>query len=184
MMVVPISGTIGTPDQPQEKKPVMTEERQPLHSGGCQCGAVRYALYAQPYYPHICHCRMCQKAFGSLFAALAVVELDDFAWTRGAPTIFLSSAQVERGFCSACGTPLSFRHFETERINLSIGSLDAPARVRPERQIGIESRMPWFSELAALPEARTDEAIPAERLARIESRQHPDRETEARPPRS
>ncbi len=43
--------------------------------------------------------------------------------------------------------------------------------------------MPWFSELAALPEARTDEAVPAERLAGIESRQHPDRETEAWPPR-
>ena len=162
----------------------MTEERQPLHSGGCQCGAVRYALYAQPYNPHICHCRMCQKAFGSFFAALTVVDLHDFAWTRGAPAVFLSSAQVERGFCPACGTPLSFRHLETEWINLSIGSLDAPARVRPERQIGIESRVPWFAELAALPEARTDEAIPPERLAGIESRQHPDRETEAWPPRS
>lgn len=27
----------------------MAEERQVLHSGGCQCGAVRYALYAEPY---------------------------------------------------------------------------------------------------------------------------------------
>ena len=162
----------------------MTEERQPLHRGGCQCGAVRYALYAEPYGPHICHCRMCQKAFGSFFAALTVVDLHDFAWTRGAPTVFLSSARVERGFCSACGTPLSFRHLETERINLSIGSLDAPARVRPERQIGIEARVPWFSELAALPEARTDEAVAPERLAGLESRQHPDRATEAWPPRS
>ncbi len=59
MMAVPISGTMVTPDQPQEKEPVMTEKRQPLHSGGCQCGAVRYSLYAEPYGPHICHCRMC-----------------------------------------------------------------------------------------------------------------------------
>ncbi len=182
-MAVPISGIIGPPDQPQEKKPVMTEERQPLHSGGCQCGAVRYALYAEPYGPHICHCRMCQKAFGSFFAALAVVDLHDFAWTRGAPAVFLSSAQVERGFCSACGTPLSFRDLEAERIDISIGSLDAPARVRPERQIGIEGRVPWFSALAALPEARTETAVAPERLAGIESRQHPDRETEAWPPR-
>jgi hypothetical protein len=184
MMAVPISGTMLTPDQPQEKEPVMTEKRQPLHSGGCQCGAVRYALYAEPYGPHICHCRMCQKAFGSFFAALAVVDLHDFAWTRGAPSVFLSSAQVERGFCSACGTPLTFRDLETERIDLSIGSLDAPARVRPERQIGVESRVPWFAELAALPEARTDEAVAPERLAGLESRQHPDRDTETWPPRS
>ena len=42
-------------------------------TGGCQCGAVRYALHAVPTNPHICHCRMCQKAFGSFFAPLARV---------------------------------------------------------------------------------------------------------------
>ena len=42
-------------------------------TGGCQCGAVRYALHEQPTDPHICHCRMCQKAFGSFFAPLAGV---------------------------------------------------------------------------------------------------------------
>ncbi len=26
----------------------MTDTRMPVHTGGCQCGAVRYALYAEP----------------------------------------------------------------------------------------------------------------------------------------
>ena len=39
-------------------------------TGGCQCGAVRYALLEEPTGAHICHCRMCQKAFGSFFAPL------------------------------------------------------------------------------------------------------------------
>ena len=30
----------------------MAENRQVLHSGCCQCGAVRYALYAEPYGTH------------------------------------------------------------------------------------------------------------------------------------
>ena len=47
-------------------------------TGGCQCGAVRYALLEQPDNPHICHCRMCQKAFGSFFAPLTGVPLDKF----------------------------------------------------------------------------------------------------------
>ncbi len=162
----------------------MTERRQPHLSGGCQCGAVRYALYAAPYNTHICHCRMCQKAFGAFFAPLTAVKLDDFAWTRGAPAVFPSSPQVERGFCARCGTPLSFRHVETDRINVSIGSLDEPARVRPDRQIGTESRLPWFSELPALPSTSTAETVPPERLAKIENHQHPDRETDAWPPRS
>ncbi len=31
-------------------------------SGGCQCGAVRYRAKGELGYPHLCHCRMCQKA--------------------------------------------------------------------------------------------------------------------------
>jgi hypothetical protein len=44
----------------------MSESRTPALTGGCQCGAVRYALYAVPPEPSICHCRMCPSiVFGS-----------------------------------------------------------------------------------------------------------------------
>jgi len=36
----------------------MVEERRPVMTGGCQRGAVRYALYAEPTGASICHCRM------------------------------------------------------------------------------------------------------------------------------
>ena len=159
----------------------MAEERQVLHSGGCQCGAVRYALYAEPYGTHICHCRMCQKAFGAFYAPLTLIRHEDFAWTRGGPTIFKSSPEVDRGFCSACGTPLIFVHQGSTRLNISIGSLDLPEKVKPEIQIGIESRIPWTAEVHQLREQRTDEALPADRLARVESFQHPDHDTESWP---
>ena len=45
----------------------MSEQRKPVLTGGCQCGAVRYALYAMPERAGICHCRMCQKAVGGPF---------------------------------------------------------------------------------------------------------------------
>jgi len=155
----------------------MAEQRQPVMTGGCQCGAVRYALYVAPHNPHICHCRMCQKAFGSFFAPLAAVKLANIAWTNEPPAIFASSPPVQRGFCAKCGTPLSFRFVETDRINISIGSLDEPEKVRPERQFGAESQMPWFDELHGLPALATNQVIPPDLLARIESRQHPDGET-------
>ncbi|MGE0213401.1 MAG: GFA family protein [Parvibaculaceae bacterium] len=148
--------------------------RQALHRGGCQCGKVRYALYAEPGNAHICHCRMCQKAFGSLFAPLASVSYEDFAWTRGDPGIFRSSEIVERGFCRDCGTPLSFRYTEKDNINISLGSLDDPASVRPERQFGIESRVPWFGDLPGLTGSRTEDDIPGDFISRLASRQHPD----------
>jgi hypothetical protein len=143
-------------------------------TGGCQCGAVRYALMAEPFNPHICHCRMCQKAFGSAFAPFASVKLDQIRWTRGEPTIFKTSEPVERGFCNTCGTPLTFRFVETDRISISLGSLDHPERVRPARQFGAESMLPWFKDLHTLPKSRTEDVVPADLLGRIHSRQHPD----------
>jgi len=159
----------------------MAEERQVRHSGGCQCGAVRYALYAEPFGTHICHCRMCQKAFGALYAPLTLIRHKDLTWTRSTPSIFQSSPDVERGFCSACGTPLTFAHKGSVHINISIGSLDRPEEVRPEIQIGIESRIPWIADIHRLEEQPTQQALSTERLARVESYQHPDHDTESWP---
>lgn len=155
----------------------MSQNCSPLLTGGCQCGAVRYALYAPPQGPHICHCRMCQKAFGSYFAPLAGVALADFAWTRGAPRTFASSALGERGFCGDCGTPLSFRDIDRDRIDISLGSLDDPSAALPANQYGTESRVPFFSSLADLPATATEDDVPPERMLHYKSRQHPDHDT-------
>jgi len=160
----------------------MTETRKALYSGGCQCGTRRYALFAEPYRAHLCHCRMCQKAVGGPFAALAAVKLGDFAWTRGAPAVFTSSPRVARGFCPNCGTPLTYQDLDADRINFAIASLDNPADVAPEFQMGIESRLPWFETLPSLPPHRTEDLGSAERLAGIENFQHPDQDTETWPP--
>jgi hypothetical protein len=152
----------------------MTATRMPVHSGGCQCGAVRYALYAEPTNPHVCHCRMCQKAVGNYFAAFAGVPLADFAWVKGEPGTFKSSELAERGFCRDCGTPLSFRYIDRDRISVSLGSLDDPGCVPPQKQYGVESRLAFVGAIAGLPGTRTEDDVPAERLARYRSRQHPD----------
>ena len=149
----------------------MTETRTPLHTGGCQCGAVRYALYAAPQGPHICHCRMCQKAFGSYFAPLAGMDVADLGWTRGAPKAFHSSEAVARGFCAECGTPLTLRDFLEDKVFVSLGSLDRPMDVVPAHQYGIESRVPFFGALAGLPAAPTGAGYGQ---PRYRSRQHPD----------
>ncbi len=153
-------------------------------TGGCQCGAVRYALHEQPTNPHICHCRMCQKAFGSFFAPLTGVPLDKFELTRGELAIFRSSDPTERGFCRNCGTPLTFHDVGRPRIAVSIGSLDRPADIMPRLQFGNESRVPWFAELTALPGDTTSEQDDPDLTAKIAAtnHQHPDHDTEAWPP--
>ena len=66
-------------------------------SGGCQCGAVRFHAKALRENPHVCYCRMCQKATGNLFAALVGVGHENLIWTRGKPSEFRSSEHVGRG---------------------------------------------------------------------------------------
>jgi len=150
------------------------DQRRPVMTGGCQCGAVRYALYAEPFDPHICHCRMCQRAFGAFFAPLAAVRNADFAWTRGTPGLFRSSTIAERGFCAACGTPLSFRYLDARRIAVALGSLDDPDRVTPARQSGIESRVHYFADLAGLPGETTEARLPPDYRQRFVNLQSAD----------
>ncbi len=146
-------------------------------SGGCQCGAVRYALYVQPARTSLCHCRMCQKAVGQPFAAYSAVPLDKFAWTRGNPPTFRSSSAAERHFCPACGTSLTFRYVHKADIDVAVGTLDHPERVRPVAEVGIESRVPWMPALENVPQEPTGGANPAEWLRTLKNFQHPDHDT-------
>lgn len=158
--------------------------REAVLTGGCQCGAVRYALHAAPEGAHLCHCRMCQKAVGGPFAALAMVREGDLSWTRGGPATFRSSSLAERGFCAACGTPLTFRYPGQGWIDVTLGSLDRPAEVPPARQCGIESRLAWLGGLDALPAEESGADDPSTDLAAITRYQHPDHDTppDWRPP--
>src|SRR5437879_13716571 len=105
----------------------MTADAKPVLTGGCQCGAIRFALKAVPNRVSICHCRMCQKAAGAPFASFADIEHADFAWTKGKPAAFKSSSIAMRDFCAACGTPLSFqigRASCREGVSVAVASAD------------------------------------------------------------
>ena len=149
------------------------DPRKPVATGGCQCGAVRYAFYAPLENAHVCHCRMCQRATGGVFAALAGGQPGNFAWTRGAPAFFASSSLAQRGFCEQCGTPLSFK-YDTPgaRMYTTIGSLDDPGQVELVKQYGIESRISWVKFCEHVPGERTAESAQAQEfLAGMQSHQ-------------
>jgi len=141
-------------------------------TGGCQCGAVRYELLTAPEHASICHCRMCQRASGQPFMAFARVKHENLRWTRGRPSVFASSNIVERGFCNACGTPLTYRRREADTVSVTIGSLDDPETVRPVLQFGIEGKLSWTGDLDRLPVKRTEDWMRENVIAHIDSRQY------------
>jgi len=155
-------------------------------SGGCQCGAGRFAFDAPPENVHVCHCRMCQKAVGGPFAVICPVLKTSFRVTRGEISYFRSSELARRGFCSNCGTPMIFDYPDYPDIGVLVGALDQPGRVPPVVQYGIESRVPWYGHLPALPgDKPTYAEDPMGMLPRItaSNRQHPDHDTEHWVPR-
>lgn len=150
------------------------------YSGGCQCGAVRFRVRGVLPDASICHCRMCQKAFGNVFAPLINVSQAEFEWTRGAPKSFQSSTHVKRGFCADCGTPLFYD--APDGLAMAIGAFDEPDRVKPVVQFGVEAKISWCDELQSLPARVTEDDLEAAPfLSDLKSFQHPDHDTDQWP---
>lgn len=145
-------------------------------SGGCQCGAVRFAVEeGELGRASICHCRMCQKAFGGFYGPL--VSAPGLRWSRGSPKYFQSSNRARRGFCPDCGTPLTFEP-DDGPAEAAIGAFDHPEAIRPVIQHDIAARLPWLANLIDLPVRPPEEAAGvAGYYASVISRQHPDYDT-------
>ena len=149
-----------------------------LMTGGCQCGAVRFATKLVGR-ASICHCRMCQKAFGAFYGPLVTAR--GLVWTRGEPSWFQSSNKVRRGFCGRCGTPLAYDW--GGEVEISIGSLDDPGRAPPSVQVNPHDKLSFVDGLPSLPVVNTaDSPEGAAFMSGIENRQHPDRDTDEWPP--
>lgn len=150
-----------------------------IFTGGCQCGAVRFRC-DELGRASICHCRMCQKAFGGHYGPL--VTAIGLEWTRGEPKRFRSSNKIRRGFCAGCGTPLTYEPDGLPHMEVALGAFDHPAEIPPTIQVGVESRMPWFDRLADLPGRAPGQQAKAEAFfADVVSYQHPDHDTAAWP---
>jgi hypothetical protein len=99
--------------------------------GGCQCGAVRYALRGPPRTIYVCHCRECQKQSASAFGISVVVRSADVQLLKGnlqrwsRPTA--SGRTLACFFCSNCGSRVWHGDKDqADEISIKGGSLDEP----------------------------------------------------------
>lgn len=142
-------------------------------TGGCQCGAVRFRIHGALGRASICHCRMCQKAFGGFFGPLVTVPKDGVEWPREQPTYFQSSVNIDRGFCKRCGTPLTYRY--PGGLDIAIGAFDDRSDLAPKIQVNHAARLPWVETIFEQPVLGDSEYYA--RQEQIISFQHPDHET-------
>jgi hypothetical protein len=130
-------------------------------TGGCLCGAVRYEARGPGSPPALCHCRSCRHAAGAPVVAWTTWPAAEFAWIAGEPALHQSSAAVTRSFCGRCGTMLTYRHDDhAEWIDVTVCSLDDAAAHAPTDQIWTEDRLPWMTNLDALPAHARTRTVP------------------------
>jgi len=145
-----------------------------IRTGGCQCGAVRFRIRGELGRASICHCRMCQKQFGSFFGALVSAPKDGVEWVREQPSYFQSSINIDRGFCARCGTPLTYR--QPDGLEIAIGAFDDRSDLEPQIQVNHQYRLPWVDRIFDKPVH--DDANYYTRQEQIVSFQHPDHEVD------
>jgi hypothetical protein len=138
------------------------------HTGGCQCGRVRYRLELESRDAYLCHCRMCQRATGGVAAAFINMLKSQRTWLS-APDYYASSAIAQRPFCRVCGTPLGFGYPDAERCDITVGSLDDPTGFVPTSHFGAEAIHEAWLDTSRLDRLRCDE-YPSlvERWAKLE----------------
>ena len=128
-------------------------------TGGCACGKVRYTAQVHSDEAYLCHCRMCQRATGSVSIAFKNLKNADVTWA-GEPDWYQSSPIAHRPYCASCGASLGFAFPDSENMDLTVGSFDDPSRFRPTSHFGAESMHRAWINTEGLKEIRTEEHQP------------------------
>ena len=126
-------------------------------TGGCAFGKVRVEAQVENDDAYLCHCRMCQRATGSISIAFKNVKQADVTWA-GQPDWYDSSPIAIRPYCRECGTSLGFQFKQgSENMDLTVASFDDPSGFKPKHHFGAESMHRAWINTEGLPEMRTED---------------------------
>ena len=130
--------------------------------GGCLCGAIRYRVTGRPRATSLCHCESCRRATGGPSLAWAIFDEDKVEIAQGRLAVYASSPGVERGFCGACGTSLTYARANRPGLfDVTTISLDDPEAFPPAKEIWTCERLSWEAANPDLPQYAQFSAPPA-----------------------
>ena len=114
--------------------------------GGCQCGAVRYAISAAPLEVYVCHCRECRKQSASAFGISVIVPKQAFVISQGGVRTWsrstASGGLLVCTFCEACGSRICHADARENTISVKGGSLDEPPDLTNAAHIWTSRKLP------------------------------------------
>lgn len=128
----------------------------PVATGGCLCGGVRYRVQGPLRDVIACHCSQCRKTSGNFVAAsqvstasLQLLESTTLRWYRSSPA-------AERGFCERCGGNLFWRELTPAASVTSImaGTLDTPTGLRTVEHIYTADKSDYYEITDGAPQSK------------------------------
>jgi len=125
-----------------------------MNRGSCLCGAVTYEAAGPFDMMAHCHCSMCRKHHGAMFATFLCTPLAGYRWTSGQDMVevYKSSDQGHRPFCRRCGSVAPMIMEKMDFVFLLAGNLEGDPGIRPQMHIFAGSRADWYPITGALPQ--------------------------------
>ncbi|MEO9600852.1 GFA family protein [Parasphingorhabdus sp.] len=113
-------------------------------TGGCQCGAIRYAFQGPVPPAYACHCGECKKQSASAFSMSIPMHYQTLAVT-GNSTSFQTesfSGKIKHNFfCGNCGTRLWHSgNNPPDAITLKVGTLDESSGITPRGHLWVSKK--------------------------------------------
>ena len=133
---------------------IPTEVYSARNSGNCLCGTVRWS-YDAPFTTMLhCHCSVCRKHHGTLFATFLAGPLTTFHWRGGTEKIvtWQSSAQGRRSFCSLCGSKVPGVDQASQQVFMPAGAVGGEFGIRPQLHLFVGSKSPRHEIHDGLPQ--------------------------------
>lgn len=116
-------------------------------TGGCVCGAVRFAIDRPLSHAGWCHCTRCQRRSGAHASPQARAAPGSFHLVEGQDLIrewVPPSGGFVKAFCSVCGSQLYSRNpANPEHVAVRLGAFDGDPGVRPSFHQRVESAAAW-----------------------------------------
>jgi hypothetical protein len=129
--------------------------RDGVADGSCLCGDVAYELRA-PIRMYHCHCSRCRRARSAAHTTNLFAKLEDFAFTRGEELVAQykvpEAARFGVAFCTRCGGKVPRVSRERGVVVAPAGALDTDPLMRPQANIYVASKAPWFEITDGLPQ--------------------------------
>ncbi len=127
--------------------------------GGCLCGAVRYTLKGELLWAGHCHCESCRRQTSSpITSFFSIYEKDMMFHGDKSIGTYQSSADVERGFCKECGTPIYYMNkTRAGEIDLYAASLDNPENYKPQFHYHWDEKLSWLHMNDGLPKEKQED---------------------------